>query len=157
MKWTKTSTPDIVRFPKLRVFYTFVMGVFQYRVRDGSGKILTSQMEADNIAQVREALRSRKLFILDIKEPATGLNADINIPGLQRPPDLKTVALFSRQMATLINAGVPLVQSLNIMQKQIEHKAFQEMVRKIRIDVEGGLPLSESMAKHPKAHNLHLA
>ncbi|WP_446925510.1 type II secretion system F family protein, partial [Klebsiella pneumoniae] len=68
-------------------------------------------------------------------------------------PDLKTVALFSRQMSTLINAGVPLVQALNIMQKQIEHKGFQETVRKIRIDVETGLPLSEAMAKHPKAFN----
>lgn len=130
------------------------MAVYQYRVRDGSGKILTSQMEADSVAQVREALRSRKLTILDIKEPATGLNADIKIPGLDnRPPDLKTVALFSRQMATLINAGVPLVQALFIMQKQIEHKSFQEMVRKVRVDVEGGLPMSEAMAKHPKAFN----
>ena len=130
------------------------MGVYQYRVRDGGGKILTAQMEAESIGQVREALRSRNLTIVDIKEPASGLNADLSIPFLDnRGPDLKTVALFSRQMSTLINAGVPLVQALNIMQKQIEHKGFQETVRKIRIDVETGLPLSEAMAKHPKAFN----
>ncbi len=130
------------------------MGVYRYRVRDGGGKILTAQMEAESIGQVREALRSRNLTIVDIKEPASGLNADLSIPFLDnRGPDLKTVALFSRQMSTLINAGVPLVQALNIMQKQIEHKGFQETVRKIRIDVETGLPLSEAMAKHPKAFN----
>lgn len=128
------------------------MPAFTYRVRDKSGKMLTSQMEAESLSQVREALRSRGLTIVDIKEPATGMNAEIKLP-VNTAPKLKTVALFSRQMATLINAGVPLVQALNIMQKQIEDKSFEDTIRKVRSDVETGSPLSEAMAKHPKAFN----
>lgn len=130
------------------------MPVFDYRVRDRSGKLLKSQMEAENIAQVRDALRSKNFVIVDIKPPKTGLDSDIKIPGLtDRPPNLKQVAIFSKQLATLINAGVPLVQSMNILQKQMENKSFQEILKKVRGDIESGIPLSDSLSQHPKAFN----
>lgn len=134
--------------------YTWGMPVFEYRVRDRSGKVLTASMEAETIAQVREALHSKNLLIVSIKPPRKGLEADINIPGLSnRPPSLKEVAIFSKQLATLINAGVPLVQALAILQKQIENKSFQNILKKVRSDVESGFPLSEAIAKHPRAFN----
>ncbi|GBF03902.1 type II secretion system protein [Deinococcus aerius] len=130
------------------------MPVYEYRVRDRSGKVLKSQMEADTIGQVRDALRAKNLLIVEIKPPKTGMNADVKIPGLtDRPPNLKQVAVFSKQLATLINAGVPLVQALAILQKQIENKAFQTIIRSIRTDVESGTPLSEALVKHPKVFN----
>lgn len=130
------------------------MPVYEYRVRDRSGKILKSSMEAETPAQVRDALRAKNLMIVEIKAPKTGLNADVKIPGLgDRPPGLKQVAVFSKQLATLINAGVPLVQSLAILQKQIESKAFQAIIKSVRADVEGGTPLSEALVKHPKVFN----
>lgn len=130
------------------------MPVYEYRVRDRSGKVLKSQMEADTIGQVRDALRAKNLLIVEIKPPKTGMNADVKIPGLtDRPPNLKQVAVFSKQLATLINAGVPLVQALAILQKQIENKAFQTIIRAIRTDVESGTPLSEALVKHPKVFN----
>ena len=70
-----------------------------------------------------------------------------------RPPGLKQVALFSKQMATLINAGVPLVQALAIMQRQIGNKAFRTLPRAVRADVESGTSLSEAMARYPKTFN----
>jgi len=130
------------------------MPVFEYRVRDRSGKVLKSQMEAETANQVRDTLRSKGLMIVEIKAPKTGLNADVKIPFLDnRPPNLKQVAIFSKQLATLINAGVPLVQSLAILQKQIEHKGFQGVVKEMRSDIEAGTPLSEAIAKHPKIFN----
>ncbi|WP_019588222.1 type II secretion system F family protein [Deinococcus apachensis] len=130
------------------------MPVYEYRVRDRSGKVLKSQMEADTIGQVRDALRAKNLLIVEIKPPKTGMNADVKIPGLtDRPPNLKQVAVFSKQLATLINAGVPLVQALAILQKQIENKAFQTIIRAVRTDVESGTPLSEALVKHPKVFN----
>lgn len=130
------------------------MPVFEYRVRDRSGKVLKSQMEAETANQVRDTLRSKGLMIVEIKAPKTGLNADIKIPFLDnRPPSLKQVAIFSKQLATLINAGVPLVQSLAILQKQIEHKGFQGVVKEMRSDIEAGTPLSDAIAKHPKIFN----
>ncbi|UQN05870.1 type II secretion system F family protein [Deinococcus sp. QL22] len=130
------------------------MPVFEYRVRDQSGKVLKSQMEAETLNQVRDTLRSKNLMIVEIKAPKSGINADIKIPGLtDRPPGLKQVAIFSKQLATLINAGVPLVQSLAILQRQIESKNFQAILKILRNDVESGTPLSEAMAKHPKIFN----
>ncbi|WP_155299484.1 type II secretion system F family protein [Deinococcus kurensis] len=130
------------------------MPVFEYRVRDRSGKVLKSQMEAETANQVRDTLRSKGLMIVEIKAPKTGLNADVKIPFLDnRPPSLKQVAIFSKQLATLINAGVPLVQSLAILQKQIEHKGFQGVVKEMRSDIEAGTPLSDAIAKHPKIFN----
>ena len=90
-------------------------------------------------------------MIVDIKPPKTGLQGDINIPFLNnRPPGLKPVAIFSRQLATLINAGVPLVQALTIMQGQLEHKGLQNVIKKVRGEVEAGTPLSEAISKYPK-------
>ncbi|MXV18127.1 type II secretion system F family protein [Deinococcus xianganensis] len=130
------------------------MPVFEYRVRDRSGKVLKSQMEAETANQVRDALRSKGLMIVEIKAPKSGLNADVKIPFLDnRPPSLKQVAIFSKQLATLINAGVPLVQSLAILQKQIDHKGFQGVVKEMRGEIEAGTPLSEALAKHPKIFN----
>ncbi|WP_102124991.1 type II secretion system F family protein [Deinococcus planocerae] len=130
------------------------MPVYEYRVRDRSGKVLKSQMEAETQAQVRDALRAKNLLIVEIKAPKTGLNADVKIPGLgDRPPNLKQVAVFSKQLATLINAGVPLVQSLAILQRQIESKALQGVIKALRADVESGTPLSEALLKHPKVFN----
>lgn len=130
------------------------MPVFEYRVRDRSGKVLKSQMEADTIIQVRDALRAKNLMIVEIKAPKTGLNADLKIPFLgDRPPNLKQVSIFSKQLATLINAGVPLVQSLAILQRQVEHKGFQNIVKTMRGDVESGTPLSEAIGKYPKVFN----
>lgn len=130
------------------------MPVYEYRVRDRSGKVLKSQMEAETIAQVRDALRAKNLMIVEIKPPKTGLNADVKIPGLSdRPPGLKQVAVFSKQLATLINAGVPLVQSLAILQRQMEDKTFQGIIKGIRTEIESGTPLSEALTKHPKVFN----
>lgn len=103
---------------------------------------------------VRETLREKNFFILSIEEPKKGLNAEIKIPGLGSTlPGLKMVAVFSRQLATMINSGLPLVQSLAIMQRQVEHQGFQKILKDIRTDVEGGLPFSDSIAKHPKVFN----
>jgi type IV pilus assembly protein PilC len=132
------------------------MTTYTYKVRDQSGKVITSSMEADNAKSVRDVLREKNLFIVSIEEPKKGMNADIKIPLLDNAnavPGLKSVALFSRQLSTMIDAGLPLVQSLAILQKQVEHKGFQKILKEIRTDVEGGLPFSDAMSKHPKVFN----
>lgn len=128
------------------------MAVYQYRVRDQkSGKILSSQVEADSMDQVRSMLRAKNLMVIDIQAPKTGLQGDVNIPFLSnRPPGLKVITVFSRQLATLVNAGVPLVQGVNIMQRQTENKVFFEVLRKVKNDLETGLPFSEAIAKYPR-------
>ncbi len=130
------------------------MATYTYKVRDQGGKLILSTMEAESMKIVRETLREKNFFILSIEEPKRGLNAEIKIPGLGSAlPGLKMVAVFSRQLATMINSGLPLVQSLAIMQRQVEHPGFQKILKEIRTDVEGGLPFSDAIAKHPKVFN----
>jgi type IV pilus assembly protein PilC len=132
------------------------MTTYTYKVRDQSGKLISSSMEADNAKLVRDALREKNLFIVSIEEPKKGLSGEVKIPFLDNAnavPGLKPVALFSRQLSTMIDAGLPLVQSLAILQKQVEHKGFQKILKDIRADVEGGLPFSDSLSKHPKVFN----
>ena len=111
-------------------------------------------MEAETQKIVRDKLREKNFLIVSIKEPKSGLSQDIKIPGLgDGLPGLKAVAIFSRQMATMIDAGLPLVQSLAILAKQVEHKGFQKLLKDVRIDVEGGLPFSDAISKYPKVFN----
>jgi type IV pilus assembly protein PilC len=130
------------------------MPVFTYKVRDATGKMILSTMEAESSKTVRDKLREKNLLIVSITEPKTGLNQDIKIPGLgDGLPGLKPVAIFSRQMATMIDAGLPLVQSLAILARQVDHKGLQKILRDVRVDVEGGLPFSDAISKYPKVFN----
>jgi type IV pilus assembly protein PilC len=127
------------------------MATFTYKVRDAAGKVISSSMEADDAKQVRDVLREKNLFIVAIAPPKSGLNADIKIPGLgDGTPSLKAVSLFSRQLATMIDAGLPLVQSLAILGKQVEDAGMRKILKSVRTDVEGGIPFSDAISKYPK-------
>jgi type IV pilus assembly protein PilC len=130
------------------------MPTYTYRVRDPSGKIILSTMEADSSKTVRDKLREKNLLIVSITEPKTGLNADLQLPGFlneeNQTPGLKPIAIFARQMATTIDAGLPLVQSLTILAKQADHKGMRKILKDIRQNVEGGIPFSDALVKHPK-------
>ena len=131
------------------------MPVFEYQVRDKSGKTITSTMEATSQRDVASALREKGYFITTIKAPGTGMNANLEdlLPeSLQigGKPNLRDVTIFSRQFATVINAGLPIVQSLAILQNQAEKKGLQSALKSVREDVETGLQLSDALAKFPK-------
>jgi type IV pilus assembly protein PilC len=130
------------------------MPTYTYRVRDPSGKIILSTMEADSSKTVRDKLREKNLLIVSITEPKTGLNADLQLPGFlneeNQAPGLKPVAIFARQMATMIDAGLPLVQSLTILAKQADHKGMRRILKDIRQNVESGTPFSDTLVKHNK-------
>ena len=127
------------------------MGTYAYKVRDTTGKLILSSMQADSARAVRDALREKNFFIVAIEEPKVGLHRDIKIPGLgDGRPNLKAVAIFSRQIATMLNSGLPLVQSLSIMQRQVEHPGFRKILAQVRTDVEGGVTFSDALTKHPK-------
>jgi type IV pilus assembly protein PilC len=127
------------------------MAMYQYTVRDKSGKLISSSMEAESRRAVVDALREKGYYIAEIKEPGSGFGAEIKIPGLgPRMPSLRDITIFSRQFSTMISSGLPVVQSLNILQKQTESKGLQNIIKEVRTDVEGGTPLSDAMAKHPR-------
>ncbi len=132
------------------------MPVYEYKARDRSGKLVTATMEAGSQRDVASSLREKGYFISEIKAPKTGLNADLKLPawldigGKVTPRD---ITVFSRQFATVINAGLPVVQSLAILQRQAEKPSLKNALKKVREDVETGLPLSEALAKFPNIFN----
>jgi type IV pilus assembly protein PilC len=129
------------------------MPLYAYKARDRSGRLVEAVMEAPTPRDVALALREKDLLPTEIAPPKTGLRADVKLPAwlsVGGKPNLRDVTVFSRQFATVINAGLPVVQSLAILQRQAEKEALKEALKKIREEVETGTPLSEALAKHPK-------
>lgn len=132
------------------------MAVFDYKVRDRSGKVITGTAEAASQREVANALRQKGYFVTEIKAPKTGLQADIKLPkwlDFGSIPNVRDITIFSRQFATVINAGLPVVQSLAILQRQSDKQGLKDALKNVREDVETGLQLSDALAKHPRMFN----
>ncbi|MBA2665765.1 MAG: type II secretion system F family protein, partial [Trueperaceae bacterium] len=112
------------------------MPVYTYRARDRAGKVVTSTMDAASQRDVATALRAKGMFVAEIKEPKSGLSMDIKMPAWLDKPGFRDITIFSRQFATVINAGLPVVQSLAILQKQADKQGMKDALGKIRNDVE---------------------
>lgn len=127
---------------------------FTYKVRDRQGKLVEGQLDADNAQLVVSKLRSMGYVPIEIQAAGKQtLSRDLKIPGLSDRIKLKDVAVFSRQFATMINAGLSLLRSLYILAEQTESKPLAEVANQVRMDVERGSSLSAALARHPKAFN----
>ncbi|GEM89619.1 type II secretion system F family protein [Oceanithermus desulfurans] len=132
------------------------MPLYHYRAKDRQGRSIAATIEADDIRTAAKILREKGYFISELKEPGKGLQAEIKIPGLERGPGLKDVAIFSRQLATMLSAGLPIVQAIAILERQTENKAFQKLLKEIRTDVEGGSSFSDALTKHKVFSRLYV-
>ena len=123
------------------------MATFTYKARNRQGEIYQEQMEATDRMTVASQLRQQGLLVIDVKEQGVG-QKDILEPF--KKVKLGDLVVFSRQFATMINAGLPIVRSLYVLSEQTENPKFKEVVTAVRKDVEAGLALSEALEKHPK-------
>ena len=124
------------------------MTVFTYKAIGQDGEILQDQMEGTNQMSVAITLKQQGLFVIDVKEQSTLTQKDILEPFKNvKPGDL---VVFTRQFATLINAGLPIVRSLYVLSEQTDQKKLKDAIDAVRGDVEGGLALSEALEKHPE-------
>lgn len=124
---------------------------FTFQAADGSGKITSGKVDAPSKDAVVAQLRARGLMPLDVRPVSkTGLNTEIRIPGLERPVKTDALAVFAKQMAGLLNAGLPLLRSLVVLEDQAEDKKLKAALGQVKTDIEQGQTLSNSMAKHPK-------
>ena len=122
---------------------------FEYAVRDKSGKIIKGRVEASNQAAVANRLREMGLAAVSINEVSTsGLQREITIPGMGEKVTLKDLAVMSRQMATMISAGLSLLRTLSILAEQTESKPLAKVLGAVRADVETGGSLSSALQKH---------
>ncbi len=124
---------------------------YAYKVRDGGGQVVEGQIEAASPALVANRLREMGFALISIEEEKeSSLQREVKIPGFGDKVKLKDVSIFSRQFATMINSGLSLLRSLNILGEQTENKKLAEIVSQVSDDVEKGSSLSDAIAKHPK-------
>ena len=125
---------------------------YVYRVRTKEGRVISGNMEADGEAAVASRLRSQGLVPVQItKESKASLSMEITI--IPEKVKLKDLAIFSRQFATMINSGLSLLRTLNILAEQSENKTLAKTIGELRDDVERGSSLSAAMSKHEKVFN----
>lgn len=118
---------------------------YSYTARDQKGAITTDTMVAGNRADVIQQLRKRRLHIVKIEEASKSRQKPVGAIAM------RDVVIFTRQFSTMINAGLPLVQALEILSKQTANKALAAVAREVVFDVESGHTVADALAKHPKA------
>jgi len=123
------------------------MPVFTYKGTDAQGKSISGQREADNKAHLQNLLRRERITARAIKEKGK----EFNLPtfGTSKVAT-KDIAIFFRQFSVMIDAGLPLVQCLEILAGNQENSAFQKCLNGVRNSVEGGSTLSNAMRNYPK-------
>ncbi|MGH7771296.1 MAG: type II secretion system F family protein [Candidatus Binatia bacterium] len=129
------------------------MPVFVWEGRTAQGMVLKGELEASSQEAVFAHLRSRRISPIParVREKGKGLERELTIPGFGGKIKPYDVMIFTRQFATMIDAGLPIVQGLDILSQQTENKLFKSTIRTIKEDVEGGLTLADALKKHPKA------
>ncbi len=126
------------------------MAEFTYTVRTPSGATQTGTITATDKKSAQLTLQQKGLHPLLVKPAAkTGMNMDIKMPGSNKVK-AKDIVIFTRQFSTMINAGVPMMRALSTLKEQSESAPLRVALDQITADVQGGLQLSEALAKHPK-------
>ena len=128
------------------------MAIFLWEGKTAQGRVLKGELEASNLEAVFAILRDRRIRPIPnrIREKGRGLDAEIKIPGFGEKLKARDLSVFTRQFATMIDAGLPIVQCLDIQTQQSESKVLRNTLRVIKQDVEGGSTLAEALRKHPK-------
>lgn len=123
---------------------------FVYTGRNTSGKLVKGSLDAPSEVAVASRLVSMGLSPVSIAKASenTGLKKEISIPGFKKKIKLKELAVMSRQMATMIGAGLSLLRTLNILAEQTENSALAKILQQVRDEVETGVSTSDAFAKH---------
>jgi len=126
------------------------MNIYNYSAKDKNGQTVVGSMEANSDTEIAEALHKQGLIVLAIeptKEKATQKNQGKYNSSRIKLDDL---VIFTRQLATMIDSGIPLVHCLNILSEQVENKDLKEVVMLVSRDIEAGISFCDALAKHPK-------
>lgn len=122
------------------------MNSFQYLAKDKAGHAVTGLLEAASEQEVAELLHKKEYIVISVKQAKKESRRAAKTSGKIKLDDL---VVFSRQLATMIDAGIPLVQALGILSEQVENKILQAVVSQVRQDIEGGMSFCDALARHP--------
>src|SRR5262245_53716673 len=123
------------------------MPSFVWKGKTRDGKAVAGERVADNKEAVMALLRREQILVSSVKEKGK----EVALPKIGGSVPSKDLAIFTRQFSVMIDAGLPLVQCLEILGSQQENKTFAKVLQQTRMDVEGGASLADAMRKHPKA------
>jgi type IV pilus assembly protein PilC len=124
------------------------MPKFVWEGKTRAGGNLSGELEAPNEAFVLAQLRRQQIVPVKVKPKSKDLG--FKLPGFRGKISQKELAIFTRQFATMIDAGLPLVQCLDILGMQQENQAFKTVIMKVKEDVESGSTFADALSKHPK-------
>ncbi|MGO9447244.1 MAG: type II secretion system F family protein [Solirubrobacteraceae bacterium] len=123
------------------------MSTYVFKAMDLAGAKAKGEVEAESKQAVSDQLRSRGLIVLDIADKHASREINLTFFESVKAGEL---AVFSRQLATMISSGMSILRALYVLEEQTENKMLKETIVAVRKDVEAGLSLSDSMARHPK-------
>src|ERR1051325_3895348 len=124
------------------------MPTYVFKGRNRLGEVMVGERIADNREMLRQMLRREQVMLTTVKEKGR----EIAVPKIAKRGKVKTkdLAIFARQFSVMIDAGLPLVQCLDILASQQANKFFQQVLAQVRQDVEEGATLAAALARHPK-------
>jgi type IV pilus assembly protein PilC len=123
---------------------------FLWKGRTPAGEVLSGELVAEDKQELVSQLRKRRILITSVT-PKTAVHRELKLRRAR--VTTRDQGIFTRQFATMINAGLPLVQCLNILGQQTENAAFKKAILDVMASVEQGSTLAEAMAKHPSVFN----
>jgi type IV pilus assembly protein PilC len=121
---------------------------FAFRAMDVAGAATAGELEAESKAQVTEQLRQRGLIVLDVSEKKAPFAIE-DLFKRFKSVDVRELAVFSRQFATLVASGMPMLRTLHTLEEQTQDDKIKEAVAGVRADVEAGSTLEQAMERHP--------
>jgi type IV pilus assembly protein PilC len=122
---------------------------FEFRAMDLAGSTSAGELEADSKAAVTEQLRQRGLIVLDVAEKSNPFNIE-DLFKRWKGVDMRELAIFSRQFATLVASGMPMLRTLYTLEEQTQDEQIKVATASVRADVEAGSSLEQAMERHPK-------
>jgi type IV pilus assembly protein PilC len=125
------------------------MAVYVWEGRTRAGEIVKGDLEAPNEATVMQKLRAQQILVLNVKERTKGFTLPFTIPFLKEKVKEKDLVVFTRQFGTMIDAGLPLVQCLDILASQQPSKVLKKTLLDVKSSVEGGATLHDALKRHP--------
>lgn len=123
------------------------MSTYKYTAKNKDGQTVIGFLEGATDAEVAETLHQRELIVVGIEQMKQ--KTAKQFAGRDQRVKLDDIVVFSRQLATMVDAGIPLVHALSILSEQMENKKLKDVIATLRRDIEAGMGFSEAIAKHP--------
>jgi len=135
------------------------MATYRYKAKTAAGSTITGTLEADGRSSAFNQLVGRRLVVLNIEESKASATARggalsaLLLPFRRQKVRADSLIFFTYQLAAMLNAGLPIVRTLNVLEEEMAEPFFREVIRTVRTDLEGGASFANSLGKFPKVFN----